>query len=109
MRRAITFAAALAIRQNAPHVALEIVGTARQQHYVTVRNIKVLAFTDLGRPDDALPILKAVLQISDTTHKHSFTKDVVSFRLKWLRDYRTKISYCYVLIFTDSQFERSRQ
>lgn len=77
MRRAITFAAALAIKQNAPHIALEIVGTARQQHYVTVRNIKVLAFTDLNRADDALPILKAVLQVTDTTNKQSFSKDVV--------------------------------
>lgn len=77
MRRAITFAAALAVRQNSPHVALEIVGTARQQHYVTVRNIKVLAFTDLGRADDALPIVKSVLQASDSTIKQTFTKDVV--------------------------------
>lgn len=77
MRRAITFAAALAIKQNAPHIALEIIGTARQQQYVTVRNIKVLAFTALGRADDALPILKSVLQVTDTTNKHSFTQDVV--------------------------------
>lgn len=78
MRRAITFAAALALKQNAPHVALEIVGNARQQNYVTVRNVKVIAFTNLGRADDALPILKAVLQVTDPTNKHTFTKDAVS-------------------------------
>lgn len=81
MRRAITFAATLAIKQNAPHIALEIVGTARQQQYVTVRNIKVLAFTNLGRPDDALPILKSVLQGTDETTKQSFTKDVVGYKM----------------------------
>lgn len=85
MRRSITFAAALAVKQNAPHVALEIVGTARHQQYVTVRNIKVLAFTDLGRADDALPILKSVLQGNDTTTKHSFAKDVVGFDNKMMR------------------------
>lgn len=69
----------MAVKQNAPHVALEIVGTARQQQYVTVRNIKVLAFAALNRADDALPILKSVLQVEDTTTKHSFTKDVVGY------------------------------
>lgn len=56
---------------------MEIAGTARQQHYVTVRNIKVLAFTNLGRCDDALPILKSVIQLNDTTVKQTFNKDVV--------------------------------
>lgn len=78
MRRAITFAAALALKQNAPHVALELVGTARQQQYVTVRNIKVMAFANLGRADDALPILKSVLQNTDSMVKHTFTVDTVS-------------------------------
>jgi hypothetical protein len=41
MRRATTFAAALAVNQGAPHVALEIIGTTRNQNYITVRNIKV--------------------------------------------------------------------
>jgi len=78
IRRAITFAAVLALNQNAPHVALEIIGTARNQNYVTVRNIKVEAFTALGRPEDALPILKSVLQVNDTNFKHTFTKDTVA-------------------------------
>lgn len=77
MRRAITFAAALALKQNAPDVALELVGSATRQHYVTIRNLKILAFIDLGRVDDVLPILKSVLQNSDSLTKHTFTKDVV--------------------------------
>ncbi|KAF4526431.1 hypothetical protein B566_EDAN015063, partial [Ephemera danica] len=40
MRRATTFAAALAVNQGAPHVALEILGTTRNQNYITVRNLK---------------------------------------------------------------------
>ncbi|KAJ6643162.1 Pentatricopeptide repeat-containing protein 2, mitochondrial [Pseudolycoriella hygida] len=79
MRRAVTFAAALALKQNAPDVAMEIVVTAKQQHYVTVRNIKVLAYTILGRVNDVMPILKAVLQFNDsvTQEKHTFCKDVI--------------------------------
>jgi len=76
MRRTITFAAALALKQNAPAIALEIAGTARQQQYVTVRNIKVLAYTALGRADDALPILKSVIQGNESTQQ-SFTKDAI--------------------------------
>jgi pentatricopeptide repeat domain-containing protein 2 len=41
MRRAITFAAGLALNQNAPHVAFEIISGMNQQNYVTVRNLKV--------------------------------------------------------------------
>lgn len=62
MRKATTFAAALALAQSAPHVALEIVGTVRQQNYMTVRNIKVLALAQLGRADDAVPVLRSVLE-----------------------------------------------
>lgn len=78
MRRAITFAAASALKQNAPHVALEFIGAARQQSYVTVRNIKVMAFANLGRVDEALSILKSVLYVTDSTKKQTFTKDTVS-------------------------------
>lgn len=62
MRKATTFAAALALAQGAPHVALEIVGTVRQQSYMTVRNIKVLALAQLGRCDDVIPVLRSVLE-----------------------------------------------
>jgi pentatricopeptide repeat domain-containing protein 2 len=41
MRRAVTFAAALALNQNAPHIAFEIISGIQQHNYVTVRNLKV--------------------------------------------------------------------
>lgn len=79
MRKTTTFAAALALAQNAPHIALEIVGTVRQQNYMTVRNIKVVALAQLGRPDDALPVLRSVLEVHDPSqNKHTFSKNVVS-------------------------------
>lgn len=40
--RATCFAAALAINQNAPHIALEILSVIQQQNYVSVRNLKVI-------------------------------------------------------------------
>lgn len=78
MRKTTTFAAGLALAQNAPHIALEIIGTVRQQNYMTVRNIRVVALAQLGRQDDALPILRSVLDVNGPTDtKHTFTKDVV--------------------------------
>jgi hypothetical protein len=47
MRRAVTFAAALAINQGSPHIALELLSDLPRQNYVTVRNLKVRVNTQL--------------------------------------------------------------
>nr|CAD7576218.1 unnamed protein product [Timema californicum] len=78
LRRSATFAAALALNQNSPQYALEIISTVRQQNYITVRNIKMAALADLGRVDDALPILRSILLVDDPEQrKQSVTEDVV--------------------------------
>lgn len=41
MRKAVTFAAALAINQQASHIALEILADVTRQNYVSIRNLKV--------------------------------------------------------------------
>lgn len=41
VRRVLTYAASLAMKQNAPNVALEILSSANQVNYVTVRNLRV--------------------------------------------------------------------
>jgi len=83
IRKTITFFAANAINQNSPHIALEVIMSVRNQSYVTLRNIKVLALCDLGRIIDALPILRSVLSLdqplsSTPVVKQTFCKDVVS-------------------------------
>uniref|UniRef100_A0A1B6JLF5 Pentacotripeptide-repeat region of PRORP domain-containing protein n=1 Tax=Homalodisca liturata TaxID=320908 RepID=A0A1B6JLF5_9HEMI len=78
MRRAITFAAALAINQNAPHIALELLSAVPKQNYVTIRNLRVSALADVGRPDDALPILRSVLEMDGPQEtKHTFCSEVI--------------------------------
>lgn len=79
MRRAATFAAALALAHNEPGVALEILTNIRNQTYVTVRNLKVIALSDLGRPDDVLPIFRSSLEFSDsaTGRRPSFFREVL--------------------------------
>lgn len=78
VRRACTFFAALALNQGAPHVALESI-SSQKQHYVTIRNIKAAALADMGRVDDALPVLRAVLEIDapEQKDKHTYFKDTI--------------------------------
>lgn len=84
MRRAVTFAAALALEQGAADVALEMVSNVRQQNYLTIRTIKVsiihslffinvfiycclkaLALAKIKRYDDVLPIIRSILEIDN--------------------------------------------
>lgn len=66
MRKAATFAAGLALKQNAPHIALEIIGNIPQQNYVTIRNIKIQALVDMNRLEDAIPLLRSILEVAPT-------------------------------------------
>ncbi|XP_046403945.1 pentatricopeptide repeat-containing protein 2, mitochondrial-like [Ischnura elegans] len=78
VRRAITFAAALAVNQNSPHVAIEILSCTQQPNYVTVRNLKIAALADLGRVEDAFPILRNVIETDvPDQKKQTFSKDVL--------------------------------
>lgn len=78
MRKSVTFLAGLALNQNAPHIALEVISSVKQQNYMTVRNIKAQALVDLGRFEDVLPILRAVLEIDNPLdQKHTFAEDVI--------------------------------
>lgn len=80
MRRAYTFCAALAIRQGSPQLALEILFNTKRPSYTTVRNLKVLALTELNRLDETIPILKSILT-EDTVEAqriiHTFNKEVI--------------------------------
>lgn len=80
MRRAYTFCAALAIRQGSPQLALEILFNTKRSSYTTIRNLKVLALTELNRLDETIPILKSILR-EDTVQAqrvvHTFNKDVI--------------------------------
>lgn len=78
MRRGVTFLAALALQQSAPHVALEVVTNVRQQNYLTIRTIKALALADLKRFDGVVPILRSVLEIDNPLiAKQTFPSDSI--------------------------------
>jgi pentatricopeptide repeat domain-containing protein 2 len=83
IRKTITFFAANAINQSSPHIALEVITSVRNQSYVTLRNIKVLALCDLGRIVDVLPILRSVLSLDQPMSggpiiKQTYCRDVIN-------------------------------
>ncbi|XP_056638327.1 pentatricopeptide repeat-containing protein 2, mitochondrial-like [Diorhabda sublineata] len=78
MRRATTFCAALAYNQGNPGIALEILTSAKNQNYTTVRNLKAACLAAVGRVENAISLMKSIL--SDDTpgnHKHTFNRDVL--------------------------------
>ncbi|KDR07029.1 pentatricopeptide repeat-containing protein 2, mitochondrial-like [Zootermopsis nevadensis] len=78
MRRAVTFAAGMALNQNAPHIAFEMISDVQQHNYVTIRNLKAAALADIGRPEDALPILRSILDADvPSQRKQTFSEDVI--------------------------------
>ncbi|XP_072942350.1 pentatricopeptide repeat-containing protein 2, mitochondrial-like [Epargyreus clarus] len=82
LRRACTYFAGLALKQGAPEIALESI-SLQKQHYVTIRNIKAVALAEMGRVEDALPVLRGVLEIDapEQKDKHTFfAESVVKIR-----------------------------
>ncbi|XP_075217006.1 pentatricopeptide repeat-containing protein 2, mitochondrial-like [Lycorma delicatula] len=78
MNKTVTFAAGLAIAQNSPHIALEMLSLTSKQNYVTVRNLKVAALADLNRPEDALPILRRILEFDlPVERKQTFSEEAM--------------------------------
>ncbi|XP_063700900.1 pentatricopeptide repeat-containing protein 2, mitochondrial-like [Culicoides brevitarsis] len=98
MRRSVTFAAGLALAQNEPQVALEMLLGTKQQNYITVRNMKVVAMLDLGRVEDVIPILRSILEapVGASMHKQTFCIDVldrVRKEMEKVNDKELKLDY----------------
>lgn len=78
LRKATTFLTALAIKQNAPHIAIEIISTIRMVRYIDVRCLKIVAYTELKRFTEIVPILRMSLENDRlTAPKESYFQDVV--------------------------------
>lgn len=78
MRKAATFAAGLALEQKAPQIALEILSTIKDQSYVSVRNLKLITYAQLDRPDNAIPILRNSINVDEPVFKkRTFIKSAI--------------------------------
>lgn len=78
--RTITFIAALALAQNSPEIALELLNNVGHQKRMLTRNLKAMAFARLKRFDDSYMELRAALEAFNATEPDKrtiITKDVV--------------------------------
>ncbi|XP_014485506.1 PREDICTED: pentatricopeptide repeat-containing protein 2, mitochondrial-like [Dinoponera quadriceps] len=78
MRRAATFLTALAINQNMPHIAVEIVTAVRESRYIDIRCLKVTAYTELKRFTEIVPIFRSSLEYDrPNSPKECYFSDVI--------------------------------
>ncbi|EFN89107.1 Pentatricopeptide repeat-containing protein 2 [Harpegnathos saltator] len=78
MRRAATFLTALAINQNMPHIAIEIVTSIKESRYIDIRCLKVSAYTELKRFTEIVPIFRTSLEYDrPNSQKECYFKDVI--------------------------------
>lgn len=83
LRRATVFMAYLAINQNSPHIALEVLATLKGQNYVTVRSLKTLALAQMSRFDDCLRILRSILEVANPMmNKQTIPYDIIELLKK---------------------------
>lgn len=67
----------LAIKNNKPEIALDIMGAVTLAKTMSARGLKMLAFANLGRYMQIIPILKYGLEQNMGRNKHQFFADVV--------------------------------
>ncbi|XP_044735137.1 pentatricopeptide repeat-containing protein 2, mitochondrial-like [Chrysoperla carnea] len=78
IRKACTFMAGLALNQGKPQIALEVLSNINNQTYMTIRNLKVAALSEINRLEDVIQILKSVLEIDRPgQQKFTFNIDVI--------------------------------
>ncbi|KAK2584179.1 hypothetical protein KPH14_006607 [Odynerus spinipes] len=78
IRRVITYIAALAINQNSPEVALEILTGLRTSRYIDNRCLKVYAYAKLNRLIDVITILRQSTETRDV-NKECYFSDTIEF------------------------------
>ncbi|GAB1600052.1 pentatricopeptide repeat-containing protein 2, mitochondrial-like [Argonauta hians] len=67
--RALCFAAMLALKQEKPAVALEMISLRNDDFQIVLKNIRALCYTKLNRIEDTFPILRSILQ-HDSPYKN---------------------------------------
>ena len=60
-RKTVCLFAALALNQNNPNTALEVLSLVTQTNYISVRNLRLMALSDLERFDDLFIALRLII------------------------------------------------
>lgn len=78
-RRSISFLSYLALKQNEPETALEVISLAKNIGYIDVRCIKVVAFARLKRLEEiGVFFRESLLSDVDGRRKRCYFQDTVS-------------------------------
>lgn len=104
IRRASIFLAALAIKQNSSHIAIEILSTIKEARYMHVRCLKIVAYTDLKRFTDIVPLIRSSLeQDRPNGRKECFFNDVVCIQSTTFLAKKLRTIHCHIIcvIFLD--------
>lgn len=68
----------MALKQNAPEIALEVLSTLQKQYFINVRCLKLLAYMKLHNYIHIIPLIKKTLERDmDGNVKHTYFADVV--------------------------------
>lgn len=90
LRRGATFFSALALKQDQPFVALEVLTNLKGQNYVSVRALKSLALARLKRFDDVIPIIRSLLDVTNPMNtKQTIPTDVVEEIQKLFKEHNS--------------------
>ncbi|XP_076622378.1 pentatricopeptide repeat-containing protein 2, mitochondrial [Colletes latitarsis] len=75
--RSTSLLAALALQQNSPQMALEILSTLDKQNFIDCRCLKILAYIRLKKYVQIIPIIRHVLETDYSNRKLTFFSDVI--------------------------------
>lgn len=67
----------LAIKNNAPEVALEILSVVDRENTISIRCLKILTYMSLQRYMQIIPLLKQALEVDSAARKVKFFADVI--------------------------------
>lgn len=74
--RSYSLISLLAIKNNAPELALDILSTIQKEKIMTIRSLKILAYMNLQKYLQIIPILKEIVD-ANIAQKYFIFADVV--------------------------------
>ncbi|GAB6028537.1 hypothetical protein CHUAL_002684 [Chamberlinius hualienensis] len=82
LRKGLIFAAALALKQEAPEKALEIISTLQHINYFSIKNIRLVILAKLNRLSECLDLLKTDVERDSpketTPNRHQYCDETLS-------------------------------
>ncbi|OAD46928.1 Pentatricopeptide repeat-containing protein 2, partial [Eufriesea mexicana] len=74
--------AALALKQNSPEMALNIINSGPVEQVISIRSLKIMTYVQLGRYIQIIPILKRVLENENSYYQAIFADAIYNLENK---------------------------